>query len=108
MAFCKKVKLSLNKDDNFKLSHSIFTLIRSLKYISFLDNNKFLIKAIIEQREVNKLSKKKNANHIIPGANAAKSQGANVGYQSQFEAEVANEPLTEMERQNNKKTKKRQ
>ncbi|WP_078554230.1 small acid-soluble spore protein O [Bacillus alkalicellulosilyticus] len=51
---------------------------------------------------------KKPANHIIPGANAAKSQGPGVGYNSKFGTEMANEPLTEKQRQFNKKTKKRQ
>ncbi len=47
---------------------------------------------------------KRKANHLIPGMNAAKDQGKGAGY----EAEAAGEPLTEMERQHNKKTKKRQ
>ncbi len=55
-----------------------------------------------------KILNKKPANHIIPGANAAKSQGPGVGYNSKFGTEMANEPLTEKQRQFNKKTKKRQ
>lgn len=51
---------------------------------------------------------KGKANHIIPGANAAKSQGKDVGFNSQFHQEMGNEPLSEEQRQNNKKTKKRQ
>ncbi|MEH7110660.1 MULTISPECIES: small acid-soluble spore protein O [Bacillaceae] len=47
---------------------------------------------------------KRRANHIIPGANAAKSQGMGTGYNE----EIASEPLTEMEKQNNKKRKKNQ
>ncbi|RLQ96170.1 small acid-soluble spore protein O [Falsibacillus albus] len=47
---------------------------------------------------------KRKANHVIPGANAAKSQGNGAGYNE----ELANEPLTEKERQNNKKRKKNQ
>lgn len=50
---------------------------------------------------------KRKANHLIPGMNAAKAQGG-AGYKSSYETEAAKEPLTEMERQNNKKTKKRQ
>ncbi|WP_059170643.1 small acid-soluble spore protein O [Bacillus sp. FJAT-27445] len=47
---------------------------------------------------------KRRANHVRPGMNAAKAQGMGAGYN-----EVAgNEPLTEMERQNNKKRKKNQ
>lgn len=45
--------------------------------------------------------------HIIPGMNAAKSQGKGTGYNSQFNQEVG-EPLTEMQKQNNKKRKKNQ
>jgi small acid-soluble spore protein O (minor) len=52
---------------------------------------------------VNGLSKRK-ANHVIPGANAAKSQGMGAG----FNEEMANEPLTVKERMNNKKRKKNQ
>ena len=51
---------------------------------------------------------KRKSNHIIPGMNQAKGQGPGVGYRSQFNQEMANEPLTEEERQFNKKTKKRQ
>jgi small acid-soluble spore protein O (minor) len=57
--------------------------------------------------EVNVMTKKKS-NHIISGMNDASGQGKGTGYNSQFNQESANEPLTEMERQNNKKTKKRQ
>ncbi|WP_100404225.1 small acid-soluble spore protein O [Bacillus solitudinis] len=51
---------------------------------------------------------REKANHLIPGMNAAKAQGKDAGYSSQFQEEMGNEPLTEMQRQNNKKTKKRQ
>lgn len=51
---------------------------------------------------------RKKSNHIIPGANAAKGQGKDVGMNSQFDNEMANEPLTAEQRQFNKKTKKRQ
>ncbi|MDE5412839.1 MULTISPECIES: small acid-soluble spore protein O [Bacillaceae] len=51
---------------------------------------------------------KRKSNHIIPGANAAKGQGKDVGYNSKFGQEMANEPLTEEQRQNNKKKKKNQ
>jgi small acid-soluble spore protein O (minor) len=47
---------------------------------------------------------KKRANHVIPGMNAAKAQGVGAGYNE----EVANEPLTAEQRQNNKKRKKNQ
>lgn len=52
-------------------------------------------------KEVKILSKRK-ANHVIPGMNAAKSQGVGAGYNE----ELSNEPLTERQRQNNKKRKK--
>ncbi|MCP8969128.1 small acid-soluble spore protein O [Ectobacillus ponti] len=45
---------------------------------------------------------KRKANHIIPGANAAKAQGIGTGYNE----ELSNEPLTEEQKQNNKKRKK--
>ncbi|WML48182.1 small acid-soluble spore protein O [Neobacillus sp. PS3-34] len=46
---------------------------------------------------------RRKANHVIPGMNAAKDgQGAG------FNEELANEPLTEKEKQNNKKRKKNQ
>ncbi|MBS4211150.1 MULTISPECIES: small acid-soluble spore protein O [Neobacillus] len=47
---------------------------------------------------------KKKAKHVIPGMNAAGAQGMGAGYNE----EMANEPLTEMERRNNKKRKKNQ
>ncbi|AZU62085.1 small acid-soluble spore protein O [Neobacillus mesonae] len=47
---------------------------------------------------------KQKANHVIPGMNAAKAQGNGAG----FHEELANEPLTEMEKRNNKKRKKNQ
>ena len=53
--------------------------------------------------EVNEMSKKR-ANHVIPGMNAAKGQGAGAGYNE----EMANEPLTGLQKQNNKKRKKNQ
>ncbi|ESU33804.1 acid-soluble spore protein O [Bacillus sp. 17376] len=45
---------------------------------------------------------KRKANHVIPGANAANAQGIGAGYNE----EMANEPLSELEKQNNKKRKK--
>ena len=57
----------------------------------------------IWQMEVNSVVKRK-ANHVIPGANAAKAQGNGAGYNE----EMANEPMTEIEKQNNKKRKKNQ
>ncbi|WP_413382525.1 small acid-soluble spore protein O [Alkalihalobacillus sp. 1P02AB] len=51
---------------------------------------------------------KKKSNHIIPNMNHAKSQGNGAGYQSLYAEETAQEPLSELEKQNNKKTKKRQ
>ena len=51
---------------------------------------------------------KKKSNHIIPGANAAKGQGMGAGYNSKFNQEMGNEPLTEAQKQNNKKRKKNQ
>ena len=47
---------------------------------------------------------KRKANHVIPGANAADAQGKGTGYNEEF----ANEPLTEIQKQNNKKRKKNQ
>ncbi|MGE8205808.1 small acid-soluble spore protein O [Heyndrickxia sp. NPDC080065] len=47
---------------------------------------------------------KRKANHIIPGMNAAKAQGKGTGYNEEF----SNEPLTEKQKQNNKKRKKNQ
>ncbi|WP_017753890.1 small acid-soluble spore protein O [Calidifontibacillus oryziterrae] len=47
---------------------------------------------------------KRKANHVIPGMNAAKAQGTGAG----FNEELSNEPLTEMQKQNNKKRKKKQ
>ncbi len=51
---------------------------------------------------------KKKSNHIIPNMNHANSQGNGAGYQSSFQEEMANEPLSATEKQFNKKTKKRQ
>jgi len=51
---------------------------------------------------------KKKANHQMTGMNDATAQGKDTGYNGAIETEAANEPLTEMQRQNNKKTKKRQ
>jgi small acid-soluble spore protein O (minor) len=50
------------------------------------------------------MATKPKANHVIPGANAARAQGKGAG----FNEEVANEPLTVLERMNNKKRKKNQ
>ncbi|MDF2040116.1 small acid-soluble spore protein O [Bacillus sp. CMF12] len=47
---------------------------------------------------------KRKANHIIEGMNAAKGQGMGTGYNEEY----ANEPLTEAQKQNNKKRKKNQ
>ncbi|WP_449622689.1 small acid-soluble spore protein O [Robertmurraya sp. Marseille-Q9965] len=47
---------------------------------------------------------KRKANHIIEGMNAASSQGKGAGYNE----ELANEPLTAAQKQNNKKRKKNQ
>lgn len=47
---------------------------------------------------------KRKANHIIEGMNAASAQGKGAGYNE----ELSNEPLTEAQRQNNKKRKKNQ
>jgi small acid-soluble spore protein O (minor) len=47
---------------------------------------------------------KRKANHVIPGANAASAQGKGAGFNEEF----ANEPLTEAQKQNNKKRKKNQ
>lgn len=47
---------------------------------------------------------KRKANHIIPGMNAASAQGKGTGYNE----ELSNEPLTEKQKQNNKKRKKNQ
>ncbi|MEH6943679.1 MULTISPECIES: small acid-soluble spore protein O [Bacillus] len=47
---------------------------------------------------------KRKANHVRPGANAASAQGMGAGYNE----ELSNEPLTTMQRQNNKKRKKNQ
>lgn len=46
----------------------------------------------------------RKANHIIPGMNAAKGQGMGAGYNE----EAANEPLSQIEKMNNKKRKKNQ
>ncbi|MGG0719673.1 small acid-soluble spore protein O [Robertmurraya massiliosenegalensis] len=47
---------------------------------------------------------KRKANHIIEGMNAANNQGKGAGYNE----ELANEPLTAAQKQNNKKRKKNQ
>ncbi|WP_282171417.1 small acid-soluble spore protein O [Cytobacillus firmus] len=47
---------------------------------------------------------KRKSNHIIEGMNAAKRQGMGAGYNEEY----ANEPLTEAQKQNNKKRKKNQ
>ncbi|EIJ81293.1 acid-soluble spore protein O [Bacillus methanolicus PB1] len=46
----------------------------------------------------------RKANHIRPGMNDAGGQGKGAGYNE----EISNEPLTEAQRQNNKKRKKNQ
>ncbi|MCM3708715.1 MULTISPECIES: small acid-soluble spore protein O [Cytobacillus] len=47
---------------------------------------------------------KRKSNHVIEGMNDAKGQGMGAGYNEEY----ANEPLTEAQRQNNKKRKKNQ
>ncbi|WP_230501854.1 small acid-soluble spore protein O [Sutcliffiella rhizosphaerae] len=47
---------------------------------------------------------KRKANHVIEGMNVAKAQGIGAGYNEEF----SSEPLTEEQRQNNKKRKKNQ
>ncbi|KMJ59417.1 acid-soluble spore protein O [Bacillus sp. LL01] len=47
---------------------------------------------------------KRKSNHVIEGMNIAKAQGSGAGYNEEF----ANEPLTEAQKQNNKKRKKNQ
>ncbi|WLR52563.1 small acid-soluble spore protein O [Bacillus tianshenii] len=47
---------------------------------------------------------KRKANHLRPGMNAAKAQGQGAGYNEEF----GEEPLTEAQKQNNKKRKKNQ
>ncbi len=47
---------------------------------------------------------KRKANHVINGMNAAKAQGMGAGYNEEY----SNEPLTEAQRQNNKKRKTNQ
>ena len=48
---------------------------------------------------------KRKANHIIPGMNAAGSQGKGAGYSNGTNGD---QPLSEMERMHNKKRKKNQ
>ena len=50
---------------------------------------------------------KRKANHVIPGANAAKAQGTGAGFNEELAAET-NQPLTVKEKMNNKKRKKNQ
>jgi len=47
---------------------------------------------------------RRKANHVIPGMNAASAQGKGTGFNEEF----SNEPLTELQKQNNKKRKKNQ
>ncbi|WP_066049333.1 small acid-soluble spore protein O [Robertmurraya korlensis] len=47
---------------------------------------------------------KRKANHVIPTTNAASAQGMGAGYNEEY----SNEPLTEMQKKNNKKRKKNQ
>jgi small acid-soluble spore protein O (minor) len=54
--------------------------------------------------EVKTMAKNRKAKHVIPGMNQAKGQGMGAGFNEEF----ANEPLTEKEKQNNKKRKKNQ
>jgi small acid-soluble spore protein O (minor) len=53
--------------------------------------------------EVIEMAKRK-ANHVIPTTNAASAQGMGAGYNEEY----SNEPLTEMQKKNNKKRKKNQ
>jgi small acid-soluble spore protein O (minor) len=53
--------------------------------------------------EVLRMGKRK-ANHVRLGMNAAKAQGQGAGYNEEF----SNEPLTEAQKQNNKKRKTNQ
>ncbi|WP_108669282.1 small acid-soluble spore protein O [Peribacillus acanthi] len=48
----------------------------------------------------------KRKGNLIPGGNGASAQGQNKAYGEEFA--VSNEPLSEAERQNNKKRKKNQ
>lgn len=73
--------------------------------LTFSDNRcmKFNKIETIKDAEVKKLAKRK-ANHVRPGMNAAKAQGKGAGYNEEFSIE----PLTEAQKQNNKKRKKNQ
>ncbi|MBP2242293.1 small acid-soluble spore protein O (minor) [Cytobacillus eiseniae] len=50
------------------------------------------------------MAKKRKAKHVSQGMNDANGQGMGAGYNEEF----ANEPLTEAQKQNNKKRKKNQ
>lgn len=81
----------------------IFFLINysSKTYWSFIHNHSTLSHSMGGGVEMTK----QKANHVIPGMNAAKAQGNGAGYND----ELGNEPpLSEMQRQNNKKRKKNQ
>lgn len=56
--------------------------------------------------EVSTLVKKK-ANHQVTTMTDKSAQGKDAGINSLYMQEASGEPLTEMQRQNNKKTKKR-
>ncbi|MBP3952903.1 small acid-soluble spore protein O [Bacillus suaedae] len=51
---------------------------------------------------------KKKSNHEVTHMTDSNAQAKSAGINSGFMEEAAGEPLTEMQRQNNKKTKKRQ
>lgn len=53
--------------------------------------------------EVIIIGKKRKANHVMEGMNDASAQGQGAGYNEEF----SNEPLTERQKQNNKKRKKK-
>jgi len=71
------------------------------KSIDSGNKGKIILK--IFRKKVTILAKRK-ANHIIPGMNAASAQGKGTGYNEEY----SNEPLTELQKQNNKKRKKNQ
>ncbi|MFA9458665.1 small acid-soluble spore protein O [Halalkalibacter sp. AB-rgal2] len=51
---------------------------------------------------------KKKSKHQVTSMTAKSAQGKDAGINSGFMQESAGEPLTEMQKQHNKKTKKRQ
>lgn len=91
-AYNKSIKNTYNILHNFFTNH---TLINMLHIFIHLDKK--------YEMEVENVVKRK-ANHVRPGMNAAKAQGQGAGYNE----ELSNEPLTEEQRQHNKKRKKNQ